>query len=84
MLSGVSGRGILRAILKAPIHFYRGAISPLIPARCRFEPSCSSYAIEAIETHGGVKGAGLAVKRFCKCHPFSAASGYDPVPEKRD
>lgn len=74
-------KAVLKILLKAPIRFYAAAISPIIPARCRFEPSCSSYALEAIDTHGALKGAGLAFKRVCKCHPFSAAHGYDPVPD---
>ncbi|PID60482.1 MAG: membrane protein insertion efficiency factor YidD [Gammaproteobacteria bacterium] len=61
------------------IRFYQRWISPFLAPRCRFYPTCSSYAHEAIETHGPVKGGWLAVKRICRCHPLHAG-GYDPVP----
>jgi len=61
------------------ILFYQRWISPLFPPRCRFYPSCSEYALTAIELHGGVKGAVLATKRICRCHPL-CEGGYDPVP----
>ena len=63
------------------IRIYRYAISPLLGPRCRFYPSCSSYAEEAIKIHGVAKGGWLATKRICRCHPF-AEGGVDPVPEK--
>jgi len=59
---------------------YRYAIAPLLGANCRFFPSCSQYAIEAVERHGSARGSWLAVVRLCKCHPFHPG-GYDPVPE---
>jgi len=62
------------------IGFYQRWISPLLPPRCRFIPSCSSYAAEAIETHGLWRGTVLAVRRVGRCHPFHPG-GYDPVPE---
>lgn len=71
---------ILTALLKLPIKFYQVGISPFIGNRCRYFPSCSSYAIEALESHGAVSGSFLAAKRICRCHPW-AAGGYDPVPE---
>ncbi|MBD1576409.1 MULTISPECIES: membrane protein insertion efficiency factor YidD [Vibrio] len=61
------------------INLYKGLISPLIGPRCRFTPTCSTYAIEAIKEHGCVKGCCLSGKRLCKCHPLHAG-GYDPVP----
>ena len=61
------------------IRFYQLAISPLIPPRCRYVPTCSQYAIEAIGKYGVCKGGYLATKRICRCHPFGG-SGYDPVP----
>ncbi len=64
-------RGALRA--------YKVAISPLFGRRCRFLPTCSEYASEALIRHGPVRGGALAVNRFCRCHPFGG-SGYDPVP----
>jgi len=71
---------VARRALQAPIHVYRKFISPLKPPTCRFLPTCSAYALEAIEVHGAAKGSYLAVKRICKCHPFHPG-GFDPVPE---
>jgi putative membrane protein insertion efficiency factor len=85
----VTVSGILRqlagALLIAPIRFYKAFVSPLLPRTCRFMPSCSGYAIEAIQTHGPLKGAWLAAKRLSRCHPVTwlgGASGYDPVPPR--
>ena len=61
---------------------YRRWISPALPARCRFYPSCSAYALEAVTTHGAVRGTGLAIWRLLRCHPFHPG-GYDPVPPPR-
>jgi putative membrane protein insertion efficiency factor len=69
----------MRQVLIAPIRGYQRLISPLLPPRCRFVPSCSSYAIEALERHGAAQGGWLAVKRICRCHPLNPG-GYDPVP----
>ncbi len=66
-------------VLIAPIQVYRYAISPLLPATCRYTPTCSQYAIEAIKKHGPFKGSYLAAKRIGSCHPWGG-SGYDPVP----
>ena len=60
------------------IRFYQKAISPLFPARCRFYPTCSQYALEAVEKYGVWKGGWMSVKRICRCHPWSRG-GYDPV-----
>ncbi|MEU8083367.1 membrane protein insertion efficiency factor YidD [Micromonospora sp. NPDC049101] len=67
-------------VLIAPIIAYRRWISPALPARCRFYPSCSAYAQEAIVRHGALRGATLAVRRLLRCHPFHPG-GHDPVPE---
>lgn len=67
------------ALLRAPIRFYQLAISPLLPPACRYYPTCSNYALEAIEKYGAAKGGWLAVRRILRCHPFRAG-GYDPVP----
>ena len=64
-----------------PIRFYRIAISPMMAPHCRFYPSCSAYAEEAIRHHGAMKGMVLAVNRILRCHPW-AEGGLDPVPEK--
>ncbi|MBR1644209.1 MAG: membrane protein insertion efficiency factor YidD [Bacteroidales bacterium] len=61
------------------IRFYQVAISPLLPAACRYTPTCSQYAIEAIVKHGPLRGGWLALRRILRCHPFGG-SGYDPVP----
>ncbi|AXT48979.1 membrane protein insertion efficiency factor YidD [Chromobacterium rhizoryzae] len=61
------------------IRFYQLAISPWLAPRCRFQPTCSSYAIEAVKKHGALKGGWLAAKRIGRCHPWGG-SGYDPVP----
>ena len=66
-------------ILLAMIRFYRKAISPHLGANCRFTPTCSEYAIEAVERHGALRGGLLAAKRVGRCHPFNRG-GYDPVP----
>lgn len=69
----------LSAALIAPILFYRRVISPMTPPSCRFTPTCSQYAIEAIRKYGPFKGLYLAVRRILRCHPWGG-SGYDPVP----
>jgi len=66
-------------LLLLPIKFYQRAISPLFPPSCRFTPTCSQYAVEAITKYGAIKGAWLATKRILKCHPWGKY-GYDPVP----
>ena len=68
-----------RALLKV-IRFYQTAVSPLFPPRCRFIPTCSTYALEAVEKYGALKGGWLAFKRICRCNPFSKRGPYDPVP----
>lgn len=69
----------MRKLLLLPIRVYQYAISPMMASHCRHYPTCSQYAIEAITTHGAVKGFFLAVKRLLRCHPW-AKGGYDPVP----
>jgi len=74
------------SLLVLPIQFYRLVISPVLPASCRFEPSCSAYALEALHTHGPAKGLYLAAKRIARCHPVTwlgGSSGFDPVPPAR-
>jgi hypothetical protein len=61
---------------------YRRFISPLLPPRCRFEPSCSAYALGALQEHGAARGLWLAAARIARCHPFNPG-GYDPVPPRR-
>lgn len=72
-------KNIFATILILPIRFYQYCISPLFPPTCRFTPTCSEYAIQAIRKHGALKGLLLAIKRICKCHPWGG-KGYDPVP----
>lgn len=62
------------------IRLYQHGISPLFPATCRYQPTCSAYGVEAIQKHGPWKGGKLAIKRICSCHPWGG-QGYDPVPE---
>jgi putative membrane protein insertion efficiency factor len=71
----------MRALLIAPIRAYQKVLSPLLGPRCRFHPSCSSYAIEAIETHGAARGSWLAARRIARCHPLNEG-GIDPVPPR--
>ncbi|QDF99563.1 membrane protein insertion efficiency factor YidD [Azoarcus sp. DD4] len=69
----------MKALLIAIFRAYRYAISPMLGRNCRFHPSCSEYAIEAVERHGALRGGWLAIKRVGRCHPFHPG-GYDPVP----
>jgi len=75
----------MKKILIAPFIFlvkvYQVVISPLTPASCRFQPTCSHYTVEALQKHGLLRGGRLAIKRIFSCHPWGK-SGYDPVPEK--
>jgi putative membrane protein insertion efficiency factor len=74
------------AALTAPIRLYKRYLSPLLPPACRFEPTCSAYAIQAIETHGPLKGSVLAVRRLLRCHPIhwlGGSEGFDPVPPRK-
>jgi hypothetical protein len=64
----------------AAIRFYQRHISPAFPPRCRFIPTCSQYALEAVEKYGAVKGGCLALRRFLRCNPFYKGDRYDPVP----
>lgn len=72
---------LLAFVLLGLVHFYRYAISPLLAPRCRFYPTCSHYALEAIRLHGALKGGWLALKRIIRCNPLSEG-GDDPVPTK--
>jgi len=69
-------------LLALPIRFYRLVISPLTPPSCRFEPTCSAYALEALKVHGPLKGLWLALRRLGRCHPWGG-QGFDPVPPRR-
>ena len=69
----------MKFLLIAPLRFYRYAISPMLGRNCRFYPTCSEYAIEAVQRHGALRGGWMAAKRVGRCHPFNPG-GYDPVP----
>jgi len=70
---------VIRAIVSAPVHLYRLLVSPMLGPACRYAPSCSAYALEAIAVHGPLRGWLLAGRRLLRCHPWGG-SGYDPVP----
>ena len=78
-------RGLQRLsvlVLQVLIRVYQLLLSPILPPSCRFLPSCSDYAAEAIRRHGPIAGLGLAARRIARCHPWGS-SGYDPVPQSR-
>ena len=70
----------MKKLLLSLIRFYQHHVSPFFPARCRFRPTCSAYACEAIQKYGAAKGTYLALRRFLRCHPFYKGNTYDPVP----
>lgn len=70
----------MKKLLLSLIRLYQRRISPAFPARCRFRPTCSAYAIEAIRKYGAVKGGFLALRRILRCHPFYKGDIFDPVP----
>ncbi|HUF86864.1 MAG TPA: membrane protein insertion efficiency factor YidD [Thermohalobaculum sp.] len=74
---------LLARIVALPVHAYRLVLSPWLGMNCRFRPTCSAYALEALEKHGALRGSWLALRRILRCHP-GGGSGYDPVPERRE
>ena len=70
----------MKKLLLLLIRFYQTRISPATPPSCRFIPTCSEYAAQAIGKYGALKGGALAARRFCRCHPFSKRDYFDPVP----
>ena len=70
----------MKQVLLALIRFYRAAISPHFPAKCRFRPTCSEYGLEAVEKYGAAKGGWLTLKRLLRCNPFYKGDMFDPVP----
>ena len=71
---------VVARMLIAMVVAYRRYVSPVLPARCRFYPSCSAYSLEALQKHGAIRGTGLTIWRLLRCHPFHPG-GYDPVPD---
>lgn len=69
----------LAYVLAVPVRAYRLTLSPWVGHACRFQPTCSAYALEALERHGAVRGGCLVARRICRCHPWGG-SGFDPVP----
>ena len=69
----------MKQLLLLVVRFYRSCISPLLPPSCRYYPTCSAYAMEAIERYGAWRGGWMALRRILRCHPFHKG-GYDPVP----
>ncbi len=70
----------MKFVLVLFVRAYQVVLSPLLPPACRYHPTCSNYAIEALEKHGALRGGWLAVKRIARCHPFRPG-GFDPVPD---
>lgn len=70
-------------VLALPIRLYRLIFSPWVGFNCRYQPTCSAYALEALDKHGAIKGSYLTVHRICRCHPWGG-DGYDPVPAEKD
>ena len=70
----------MKSVLLLLIRFYRKAVSPCFPPCCRYTPTCSQYALEAVEKYGAARGGWLALRRFLRCHPFYKGPLYDPVP----
>ncbi|MES1952500.1 hypothetical protein S4A8_16657 [Salinisphaera sp. S4-8] len=76
-------RWLFVRLLQLPIVIYRYTLSPLLGPRCRYMPSCSAYALEALQVHGPIRGSWLAFRRITRCHPLREG-GFDPVPPARD
>ena len=72
----------MRALLIGVIRLYQRLLSPLLGPRCRFHPTCSAYAVQALEQHGVVRGSVLAARRIARCHPLNEG-GFDPVPPEK-
>lgn len=73
---------MIKTLMIGLVRCYQRFLSPLLPNVCRYRPTCSEYFIEALQTHGVVKGSWLGIKRILRCHPWGG-SGYDPVPPKK-
>lgn len=79
-------RKLAIALLSAPVRAYRALLSPLMPHTCRFTPSCSVYALQALQQHGPIQGLWLTARRLARCHPITwlgGSSGFDPVPHAK-
>ena len=73
----------MKSLLQLPVRAYRWLLSPMLGSNCRYQPSCSAYALEAIGKHGAARGGWMSFRRVCRCHPWGG-EGYDPVPRGSD
>lgn len=73
----------LAHVLSLPVRAYRMVLSPWVGFHCRYQPTCSAYALDALHKHGGIRGAWMAARRIGRCHPWGG-TGFDPVPERDD
>lgn len=78
-MNPIGPRNLVGLLMRGMIRLYQLLLSPVLPASCRFSPSCSAYAMEAIKVHGPLAGSWLGARRICRCHPWNDG-GYDPVP----
>jgi len=76
-------KSMARSVVIGTLRAYKRFVSPLLPPACRYQPTCSEYAAEAVELHGVLRGGWLALRRLLRCHPFTRG-GFDPVPPRRD
>jgi putative membrane protein insertion efficiency factor len=79
-----AGAALGVTLAQAPVRLYRAAVSPLLGPRCRYQPTCSAYMLEALARHGVLRGGVLGLARLLRCHPWARCANHDPVPERFD